>query len=170
MQIGLIVNLQRQGEHPYCGPNKGLEEISGFTYNPEAFTTEGVRVRLSGWKDMHVPDSVNFMLEIVKDMAIAIKEEKKKVLVHCHAGYGRTGIVLACYMIFDSTKSAEQCVSEIREIRPQCVQKSSQMEYCRRFNECILFYYFFANIRYFKSKGNIHIFKKGIRLFYKKPD
>ena len=30
--IGLIINLQLPGEHPYCGPNLCLE-ISGFTYN-----------------------------------------------------------------------------------------------------------------------------------------
>jgi protein tyrosine phosphatase domain-containing protein 1 len=136
LNIGLIVNVQRQGEHPYCGPNKGLEEISGFTYKPEDFTTEGVRVRLSGWKDMNVPDSIPFMLEIVKDMCKAVIQDKKTVLVHCHAGYGRTGIVLACYMIFTSTKSAEAVVQEIRKVRSGCVQKSSQMEYCKTFKDC----------------------------------
>jgi protein tyrosine phosphatase domain-containing protein 1 len=134
------VNVQRQGEHPYCGPNKGLEEISGFTYNPEAFTTEDIRVRLSGWKDMNVPNSIPFMLDIVKDMMSTIKFENRKVLVHCHAGYGRTGIVLACYLIFTSTKSAEEIVKDIRKVRNGCVQKSSQMEYCKTFKECIYIY------------------------------
>ena len=130
------MNVQRQGEHPYCGPNPGLEEISGFTYKPEDFTTEGIRVRLSGWKDMNVPDSIPFMLEIVKDMCKAVLKDKKTVLVHCHAGYGRTGIVLACYMIFTSNKSAEAVVQEIRKVRSACVQKSSQMEYCKTFKDC----------------------------------
>ncbi len=136
MEIGLIVNVQRQGEHPYCGPNKGLEEISGFTYKPEDFTTEGIRVRLSGWKDMNVPDSIPFMLEIVKDMLKCVKEEGKKVLVHCHAGYGRTGIVLACYLIFTTTKSVDKIVKEIRAVRSQCIQKKSQLEYCKTFKSC----------------------------------
>jgi len=136
LKIGLIVNVQRQGEHPYCGPNKKLEEISGFTYNPEAFTTEGIRVRLSGWKDMNVPESIPFMVEIVKDMVKTTKEENRFVLVHCHAGYGRTGIVLACYMIFTTTKTVEQVVKEIRAVRGDCIQKSSQMEYCRTFKTC----------------------------------
>lgn len=136
LNIGLIVNVQRQGEHPYCGPNKGLEEISGFTYHPEAFTTEGIRVRLSGWKDMNVPSSIPFMLDIVKDMLHTTREEKRNVLVHCHAGYGRTGIVLACYLIFTSTKSAEEVVRDIRSVREECVQKKSQMEYCKTFKNC----------------------------------
>ncbi len=137
----MIVNVQRQGEHPYCGPNKGLEDISGFTYNPEAFTTEGVRVRLSGWKDMNVPNSIPFMLDIVKDMIQTIKFEKRKALVHCHAGYGRTGIVLACYMIFTTTKTAEEIVKDIRKVRNECVQKKAQMEYCKTFKECINIFY-----------------------------
>jgi protein tyrosine phosphatase domain-containing protein 1 len=76
------------------------------------------------------------MLEIVKDMCKAVLKDKKTVLVHCHAGYGRTGIVLACYMIFTSNKSAEAVVQEIRKVRSACVQKSSQMEYCKTFKDC----------------------------------
>jgi protein tyrosine phosphatase domain-containing protein 1 len=111
--------------------------MSGYTYLPEAFTTEGIRVRQSGWKDMNVPQSIDFMIEIVKDMYYTINEEKKKVLVHCHAGYGRTGIVIACYLLYISTKSTEGVVQQLREKRSQCVQKSSQMAYIKKFQECI---------------------------------
>jgi hypothetical protein len=78
MKIGLIVNVQREGEHPYCGPNKKLEE-SGFTYNPHHFLSGDIQCKISGWKDMSVPQSVNFMLDIVRDMSIMIKEKHKKV-------------------------------------------------------------------------------------------
>jgi protein tyrosine phosphatase domain-containing protein 1 len=78
------------------------------------------------------------MLEIVKDMYTVIKYEKRKVLVHCHAGYGRTGIVLACYMLYDSMKTLDQVVKEIREKRKSCIEKYSQMEYCRKFKDCII--------------------------------
>ncbi len=132
----MIVNVQRQGEHPYCGPNKGLEESSGFTYTPETFSAEGIKVRLSGWKDMNVPNSIPFMLDIVKEMVYTTKIEGKKVLVHCHAGYGRTGIVLACYMIFTTTKSAREIVIDIRKVRHDCVQKKAQMDYCETFKQC----------------------------------
>lgn len=132
------MNLQRQGEHPYCGPNP-LDDISGYSYSPEIFESEGIRVRHSGWKDMNVPDSTSFMLEIVKDMYSTVHIEKKKVLVHCHAGYGRTGIVLACYLIFTTHKDLDQIVKEIREKREKCIEKSSQMEYCKKFKECKIF-------------------------------
>ena len=85
--IGLIVNLQRPGEHPYCGPN-ALDPLSGYSYSPSIFSSEGIKVKLSGWKDMDVPDSLYFMLDIIKEIYDMIKVKKKKVLVHCHVGNG----------------------------------------------------------------------------------
>jgi hypothetical protein len=72
--------VQREGEHPYCGPNK-LEENSGFSYDPYVFICEDINVKLLGWKDMSVPESINFILDIVKDMSKTIKEQEKKVII-----------------------------------------------------------------------------------------
>jgi hypothetical protein len=137
LKIGLIVNVQREGEHPYCGPNKGLEDSSGFAYDPHRFISEDVRVRQTGWKDMSVPDSMNFMLEIVKDMATTIYENGYKVLVHCHAGFGRTGVVIACFLIYVTNKSVDEIIEFIRDKRSGCIQKSSQFEYCQKFKTYI---------------------------------
>ena len=41
---------------------------------------------------MDVPDFLYFMLDIVKEMIFTVEKELKNVLVHCHAGKGRTGI------------------------------------------------------------------------------
>ena len=135
LNIGFIVNLQLPGEHPYCGPDK-LDE-SGFSYSPSIFESEGIHVGLYGWKDMNVPNSLNHMLEIVKTMYYYIHNKKKKVLVHCHAGYGRTGITIACFKIFDESITAEVAKNEIRKIRPKCIQNKDQLLYCVNFQEFI---------------------------------
>ena len=62
---------------------------------------------------------------------------KKKVLVHCHAGYGRTGTTIACYKIFDECISAEAAKNEIRKVRPNCIQNKNQFNYCVKFQEFI---------------------------------
>lgn len=134
--IGLIVNLQREGEHPYCGPNMGLEEF-GFSYNPQDFISEGIDCLVAGWKDMDVPDSMLHILNIVKAMHEVVKAKKKKVLIHCHAGYGRTGIVLACYQIFTSPNSVKEIVAEIRKVRKKCIEKKAQYSYCEMFKKYI---------------------------------
>jgi hypothetical protein len=136
-KIGLIINVQRAGEHPYCGPNNGLDKESGFTYSPSKFESKGIKVKLCGWQDMGVPESLDFMLDIVKEMYHYINVENKKVLVHCHAGYGRTGIVIACYKIFSEHTTADKAIKEIRSKRAQCIQKSAQFEYCANFYKYI---------------------------------
>ena len=133
-KIGMIVNLQRPGEHPYCGPN-ALEPLSGYSYSPSLFTSEGIIVKLAGWKDMDVPDSLYFMLDIIKDIYKMIFFQKKKVLVHCHAGNGRTGVVIACYLIYKSNYQAEEAVSHLRKVRKKCVEKNTQMKYCIKFRQ-----------------------------------
>ena len=148
LNIGLIVNLQLPGEHPYCGPIDKLDE-SGFSYSPSLFESEGIHVGLYGWKDMNIPNSLNHMLEIVKSMYYYIHYLNKKILVHCHAGYGRTGITIACYKIFDECISAEVAKNEIRKIRPKCIQSKEQLLYCINFQEFIR-----------RLKGNFYLKEK----------
>lgn len=136
-EIGLIINVQRPGEHPYCGPNGGLDPESGFSYTPSLFNSEDIKVKLCGWKDMNVPDSLTFMLDIVKEMYYTINVLHKRVLVHCHAGYGRTGIVIACYKIFSENLLSDDAIKEIRSVRRKCVQNSAQQQYCHTFYQCI---------------------------------
>ena len=77
MNIGFVVNLQREGEHPYCGDR--LDEGTGFSYDARLLVCEGIRYKNYGWKEPSLPDWMTFMLEIVKDIAITIKQERKKV-------------------------------------------------------------------------------------------
>lgn len=125
-----------EGEHPYCGPNKKLEEC-GYSYDPNLFIAEDIKMKLAGWKDMSIPHSVNFILDIVKEMLVTIKEEGGKVLVHCHAGYGRTGIVIACYLIYETSFTTEEIIKIIREKRPGSIQKKEQYQFCEKFRQCI---------------------------------
>ena len=154
LNIGLIINLQVPGEHPLCGPIDKLDE-SGFSYSPSLFESEGIHVLLCGWKDMNVPDSLAHMLNIVKEMYYYVHNLKKKILVHCHAGYGRTGIVIACFKIFDEQISAEVAKFEIRQKRSKCIQTKTQLEFCLNFQE------FIRRLRanfYLKNKRNIETF------------
>lgn len=79
MNIGFVIDLQLKGEHPYCGDR--LDERTGFSYDSQLLTNEGIKCKNYGWKDMSEPESMTFMLNIVKDMAISIKQERKKVIL-----------------------------------------------------------------------------------------
>ena len=136
-KIKLIVNCQINGEHPYCGPNNGLEEDCGYSYSPSVFISQGIDVLCKGFQDMTPPDTLDFMLEIVKKMAYVIKYKKGRVLVHCHAGNGRTGLVNACFFIYYFNKSYKEAIKEIRKLRIKGLEKTSQEIYCQKFSELV---------------------------------
>jgi atypical dual specificity phosphatase len=50
----------------------------------------------------------------------------KPVMVHCAAGKGRTGAVLAAYLVKKQSLSAEEAIEKVRGMRPGSVQSISQ--------------------------------------------
>ena len=54
-------------------------------------------------------------------------------MVHCLAGLGRTGTLLACYLIKYESMSADDAVQKVRKERPGSIQSFSQEELIHRF-------------------------------------
>jgi len=63
--------------------------------------------------------------------AVDIVEEQvrtgKTVLVHCLAGQGRTGCVLAAYLIRTRTIGADEAMAEVRKAKPEFVEGSQEV-------------------------------------------
>ncbi|XP_041639719.1 protein tyrosine phosphatase domain-containing protein 1 [Cheilinus undulatus] len=128
-----VINLQRPGEHASCG--NSLEQESGFTYRPETFMEAGIYYYNFGWKDYGVA-SLTTILDMVKVMSFAIQEGK--LAVHCHAGLGRTGVLLACYLVFTSRMSADQAILFVRAKRPNSIQTRGQLLCVREFAQFLV--------------------------------
>src|SRR5262249_35509662 len=54
------------------------------------------------------------------------------VAVHCGAGAGRTGVVLACYFVHQGARAGE-AVRRIRKLRPGSIETSEQEEAVQEF-------------------------------------
>ncbi|KAM7423297.1 hypothetical protein PAMA_011041 [Pampus argenteus] len=128
-----VINLQRPGEHASCGNQ--LEQESGFTYRPETFMEAGIYYYNFGWKDYGVA-SLTTILDMVKVMSFAVQEGK--MAVHCHAGLGRTGVLLACYLVFTSRMSADQAILFVRAKRPNSIQTRGQLLCVREFAQFLV--------------------------------
>ncbi len=70
--------------------------------------------------------------ELVKKMDERI-QAGKKVLVHCLAGIGRTGMILACYMIYKENLSGADALAWIRSFSSNYVQSVEQEDFLNEF-------------------------------------
>ena len=71
------------------------------------------------------------MLDMVKVFDFAKTEGK--VAVHCHAGLGRTGLLIACYLIYSERLNTNQAIHYIREKRQNSVQMRDQIQTVKEF-------------------------------------
>ena len=104
---------------------QGVKSIVTMTENalPESWT-EDVKYLHVPTQDLTAPDmdkidtAVDFIYERINN--------KEAVMVHCAAGMGRTGTVLACYLVKYHKHSAKDAIDKLREKRPGSIQSETQ--------------------------------------------
>jgi len=67
-----------------------------------------------GWLDYGVP-TLESVLDMVKVVDFALRGGK--VAVHCHAGLGRTGVLIACYLVYSERMAGDEAISHVRAKR-----------------------------------------------------
>ena len=85
--------------------------------------------------DMGVPE-FNDLLTAV-DFIHSRLTHDEPVLVHCLAGLGRTGTILASYLVKYQNMSADEAIQKVREERPGSIQSFPQEEIIFQFEKSL---------------------------------
>ncbi len=83
--------------------------------------------------DMGVPEFADLTYAI--DFIHRRITNNEPVMVHCLAGMGRTGTILACYLIKYQKMSANEATEKVRKERPGSIQSYPQEEIIFRFEK-----------------------------------
>ena len=81
--------------------------------------------------DMGIPEFNDLVFAV--DFIHRKIEDNKPVMVHCLAGLGRTGTILACYLIKYEDMTADDAIEKVRRERHGSIQSFSQEEIIHKF-------------------------------------
>ena len=107
--------------------DQGVKSIITIREEPlDDSWTKGVNYLHVHSNDMGVPE-FNDLINTV-DFVHKRITNNEPVMVHCLAGMGRTGTVLACYLIKHQKMSADKAIQKVRDERPGSIQSFPQEE------------------------------------------
>lgn len=110
-----------------------LFTLTEYPYDYKLAEAYGIRCLHSPMPDMHPPTEEQ-AVEICQQIDQMLAAHRV-VAVHCRAGLGRTGTVLAAYRLWQAQGrlSALKALEDIRRIEPMWVQSQSQVEFLEQF-------------------------------------
>ncbi|XP_077179548.1 dual specificity protein phosphatase 23 isoform X2 [Paroedura picta] len=79
------------------------------------------------------PEQIQRFLQVVEDA----NAKGEAAAVHCMLGFGRTGTMLACYLVKSQKISGVDAIHKIREIRPGSIETSEQEKAVIQFHQRI---------------------------------
>ena len=104
---------------------QGIKSIVTMTENslPEPWVKE-INYLHVPTPDLTAPDmdEINSAVDFIQEMI----DNQEPVMVHCAAGMGRAGTILACYLIKYQKHSAIEAIQKVRKERPGSIQSEVQ--------------------------------------------
>ncbi len=111
---------------------EAIVSLTEFPLNEALIEEFGFSVKHIPVRDFEAPT-----LEQVRDFiafAEKARAEGKKLAVHCDAGIGRTGTILACYLVSKGYNAAK-AIEEVRVKRPGSIETVEQEELVMKYED-----------------------------------
>jgi atypical dual specificity phosphatase len=134
----LIKDKVAGSAHPGYGPRLGRnladlrERGFGAILTLSEDPLEAGMINEFEFSNLHlpIPDFTAPSLNQIERAIEFINEENRRsnrVLIHCFSGFGRTGTILACYLVSRGF-GAQEAINEVRRLRPGSIEDISQEE------------------------------------------
>ncbi|MBI3831991.1 MAG: dual specificity protein phosphatase family protein [Planctomycetes bacterium] len=129
---GELAGMERPGSHAPLDDdldflrNQGIGAIVSLTEHP----LDQMALEPFGFRYLHLPVE-DFTAPTLPQIRAFIEfyekaqAEKTPVVVHCAAGYGRTGTLLACVLVHKGRTAAE-AIEQLRQMRPHSIETTEQ--------------------------------------------
>jgi protein-tyrosine phosphatase len=139
-----VENSIYAGEYPYAvNPMLGIKKLDvlndlkvntiiDLTENGELYQyTASIRANCTHYrfpiKDRNIPDSFDNVYNLMAYIDNA-KSENGTIYIHCWGGVGRTGTIVACWLVYNGM-SANEALAHLNELWKSC-PKSRRRPYC----------------------------------------
>ena len=137
LEHGILAGSSRPESKPELAAAKkeGIEAIVSLTGTP--LIPSVVKELKFDYLHSHISAAPSVIQ--LHDIIQFIEEERDKskpVLVHCGEGKGRTGTVLAAYLVYHGA-TADEAINRVRNSRPESIQSLEQENAIRLFEKSL---------------------------------